>query len=144
MKLRLESIKKNYGTFILNADLELHEGEFHTFLGPSGCGKTTLLRIIAGFTAPDSGHIYLDGKDITEVPPEKRNISIVFQDYALFPNMTVEKNIGYGLRHGTGTGIKSRPEPKSFWMQLSFPDTAKESPTPSRAARNSGLPWRGP
>ena len=96
MKLKLENIKKSYGSFTLNADLELKEGEFHTFLGPSGCGKTTLLRIIAGFTAPDSGRIYLDGKDITEIPPEKRNISIVFQDYALFPNMAVEKNIGYG------------------------------------------------
>lgn len=96
MKLKLENIKKNYGAFTLNANLELSEGEFHTFLGPSGCGKTTLLRIIAGFTAPDSGRIYLDGQDITDVPPEKRNISIVFQDYALFPNMTVAKNIGYG------------------------------------------------
>ena len=112
MKLRLENIKKNYGNFTLNADLELNQGEFHTFLGPSGCGKTTLLRIIAGFTAPDSGHIYLDGKDITEVPPEKRNISIVFQDYALFPNMTVEKNIGYGpeTRHWNRDKIKARTE----------------------------------
>ena len=112
MKLILENIKKNYGAFTLNADLELKEGEFHTFLGPSGCGKTTLLRIIAGFTAPDSGRIYLDGKDITEVPPEKRNISIVFQDYALFPNMTVARNIGYGpeTRHWSKERIKARTE----------------------------------
>ena len=112
MKLRLENIKKRYGNFTLNADLELHEGEFHTFLGPSGCGKTTLLRIIAGFTAPDSGRIFLDGKDITEVPPEKRNISIVFQDYALFPNMNVEKNIGYGpeTRHWNKDKIKARTQ----------------------------------
>ncbi|MBP5739659.1 MAG: ATP-binding cassette domain-containing protein, partial [Spirochaetia bacterium] len=112
MKLILENIKKNYGAFTLNADLELNHGEFHTFLGPSGCGKTTLLRIIAGFTAPDSGHIYLDGKDITEVPPEKRNISIVFQDYALFPNMTVARNIGYGpeTRHWSRERIKARTE----------------------------------
>ena len=112
MKLRLENIKKNYGNFTLNADLELHEGEFHTFLGPSGCGKTTLLRIIAGFTVPDSGRIFLDGKDITEVPPEKRNISIVFQDYALFPNMNVEKNIGYGpeTRHWNKDKIKARTQ----------------------------------
>ena len=110
MKLKLEDIKKSYGAFTLNADLELDEGEFHTFLGPSGCGKTTLLRIIAGFTAPDSGRIYLDGRDITEVPPEKRNISIVFQDYALFPNMTVAKNIGYGpeTRHWPKDKIEAR------------------------------------
>ena len=112
MKLKLENIKKSLGNFTLNADLELHEGEFHTFLGPSGCGKTTLLRIIAGFTAPDSGRIFLDGKDITKVPPEKRNISIVFQDYALFPNMNVEKNIGYGpeTRHWSKDKIKARTQ----------------------------------
>ena len=112
MKLKLENIKKSFGNFTLNADLELHEGEFHTFLGPSGCGKTTLLRIIAGFTAPDSGRIFLDGKDITDVPPEKRNISIVFQDYALFPNMNVEKNIGYGpeTRHWNKDKTKARTQ----------------------------------
>ncbi len=111
MKLKLENIKMSYpGKFTLNADLELNQGEFHTFLGPSGCGKTTLLRIIAGFNTPDSGRIYLDGKDITDLPPEKRNISIVFQDYALFPNMNVEKNIGYGpeTRHWPKDKIKAR------------------------------------
>ena len=112
MKLKLDNIKLSYGSFTLNADLELKEGEFHTFLGPSGCGKTTLLRLIAGFTAPDSGRIYLDGKDITDIPPEKRNISIVFQDYALFPNMTVAKNIGYGpeTRRWDRDKIKARTE----------------------------------
>ena len=111
MKLKLENIRMSYpGKFTLNADLELNQGEFHTFLGPSGCGKTTLLRIIAGFNTPDSGRIYLDGKDITDLPPEKRNISIVFQDYALFPNMNVEKNIGYGpeTRHWPKDKIKVR------------------------------------
>jgi len=110
MKLVLENIKKSFGNFTLTASLALEEGEFHTFLGPSGCGKTTLLRIIAGFTAPDSGRIYLDGKDITDISPEKRNISIVFQDYALFPNMTAEKNIGYGpeTRHWPEERIKTR------------------------------------
>ena len=112
MKLTLEKIRKSYGKFTLNADLQLQEGEFHTFLGPSGCGKTTLLRIIAGFTSPDSGRIYLDGKDITEVPPERRNISIVFQDYALFPNMTAGRNIGYGpeTRHWSKDRIRRRTE----------------------------------
>ncbi len=110
MKLVLDNIKKSYGSFTLSADLELKEGEFHTFLGPSGCGKTTLLRIIAGFITPDSGHIYLDGKDITGLSPEKRNIAIVFQDYALFPNMTAEKNIAYGpeTRHWPEERIKTR------------------------------------
>ncbi len=128
MKLRLENIKKSYGTFTLNADLELEQGEFHTFLGPSGCGKTTLLRIIAGFTAPDSGRIFLDGKDITEVPPEKRNISIVFQDYALFPNMNVEKNIGYGpeTRHWNRDKIKARTE--ELLAAVELPGYGKRKP----------------
>lgn len=128
MKLRLENIKKNYGSFTLNADLELKEGEFHTFLGPSGCGKTTLLRLIAGFTAPDSGRIYLDGKDITDIPPEKRNISIVFQDYALFPNMTVAQNIGYGpeTRHWDREKIKARTE--ELLEAVKLPEYGKRKP----------------
>ena len=121
MKLLLENIRKSYGSFTLNANLELKEGEFHTFLGPSGCGKTTLLRIIAGFTAPDSGRIYLDGQDITALPPEKRNIAIVFQDYALFPNMNAEKNIGYGpeTRGWPRDKVKERTEELLNAVELS-------------------------
>ena len=120
-KLILENIQKKYGEFTLKADLELTEGEFHTFLGPSGCGKTTLLRIIAGFTVPDSGRILLDGKDITDLPPEKRNISIVFQDYALFPNMTASRNISYGpeTRHWPKDKIKARTQELLEAVQLS-------------------------
>lgn len=129
MKLKLENIKMSYpGKFTLNADLELNQGEFHTFLGPSGCGKTTLLRIIAGFNTPDSGRIYLDGKDITDLPPEKRNISIVFQDYALFPNMNVEKNIGYGpeTRHWPKDKIKTRT--RGLLEAVELPDYGKRKP----------------
>ena len=129
MKLRLENIKLSYpGKFTLNADLELNQGEFHTFLGPSGCGKTTLLRIIAGFNTPDSGRIYLDGKDITDLPPEKRNISIVFQDYALFPNMNVEKNISYGpeTRHWPKDKIKARSG--ELLEAVELPDYGKRKP----------------
>lgn len=95
-KLVLENIKKHYGPFTLSVSLEMKKGEFHTFLGPSGCGKTTLLRIIAGFVSPDSGALFLEGKNITYTPAELRNISIVFQDYALFPNLSVYGNISYG------------------------------------------------
>ncbi len=129
MKLKLDNIKMSYpGKFTLNADLELNQGEFHTFLGPSGCGKTTLLRIIAGFNTPDSGRIYLDGKDITDLPPEKRNISIVFQDYALFPNMNVEKNIGYGpeTRHCPKDKIKTRTS--ELLKAVELPDYGKRKP----------------
>lgn len=79
-------------------DMTIKRGEFLTLLGPSGCGKTTTLRIIAGFEIPTSGRVILEGKDITHMPPNKRNISMVFQSYALFPHLTVEGNIAFGLR----------------------------------------------
>ncbi len=79
-------------------DLDIHDGEFLTVLGPSGCGKTTLLRILAGFEAPSTGDVFLDGERITEVPPNKRPMAMVFQNYALFPHLSVFDNIAYGLK----------------------------------------------
>ena len=79
-------------------DLQIEQGEFVTLLGPSGCGKTTLLRIIAGIETADTGNIYLDGMNITNIEPHQRDVNMVFQNYALFPHMTVEENIGYGLK----------------------------------------------
>ena len=98
--LRLEAIRKNYGNVaaVAGVDLTVVEGEFFTLLGPSGSGKTTLLRLIAGFERPDSGRIELGGKDVTSMPPHLRQTNTVFQDYALFPHMSVAQNIGYGLR----------------------------------------------
>jgi putative spermidine/putrescine transport system ATP-binding protein len=83
---------------VAGVDLVVDEGEFFTLLGPSGSGKTTLLRLIAGFERPDGGRIQLAGRDVTNVPPHLRDTNTVFQDYALFPHMTVAENIGYGLR----------------------------------------------
>ncbi len=96
----LESISKSYGNQkILNKiDLTIKKGELITLLGPSGCGKTTVLRLVAGFLSPDNGRIVIGGKDVTNVPPNKRNTSMVFQSYALFPHMTVSNNIGFGLK----------------------------------------------
>ena len=98
--LRLQGIRKNYGAVIAvdGIDLEVGEGEFFTLLGPSGSGKTTLLRLIAGFERADAGRIELGGRDVTSLPPYARETNTVFQDYALFPHMTVGDNIGYGLR----------------------------------------------
>src|SRR5436309_10551735 len=98
--LRLQGIRKNYGPVIAvdGVDLEVAEGEFFTLLGPSGSGKTTLLRLIAGFERADAGRIELGGRDVTSMPPNVRETNTVFQDYALFPHMTVGENIGYGLR----------------------------------------------
>src|SRR5713226_5015746 len=98
--LRLKGVRKSYGSVVAVAgvDLTVDEGEFFTLLGPSGSGKTTLLRMIAGFERPDAGTIELGGRDVTSLPPHLRETNTVFQDYALFPHMSVSDNIGYGLR----------------------------------------------
>jgi putative spermidine/putrescine transport system ATP-binding protein len=98
--VRLDGVTKRYGdvTAVASLDLEVKRGEFFTLLGPSGSGKTTTLRMIAGFEEPDSGRIELAGQDVTGVPPYDRSVNTVFQDYALFPHMTVGENIAYGLR----------------------------------------------
>ena len=89
--LVLQGVRKQFGTTVAVAqfDLEIARGEFVSFLGPSGCGKTTTLRMVAGFEQLTAGNIILDGVDISATPPNKRNIGMVFQSYALFPNMTV-------------------------------------------------------
>lgn len=99
--LEIKNINKSYGNLKALKDISLfvEKGEFVCLLGPSGCGKTTLLRIIAGLEDNHQGEIFIEDKDITDLPPEKRNFGIVFQSYALFPNMTVYKNIAFGLEN---------------------------------------------
>ena len=101
MYLNIENISKIFEKErgVKNISFQLEKGELVSFLGPSGCGKTTLLNIIGGFVKNDSGSIYLEGKDITEYPPEKREIVTVFQNYALFPHMNVVENVKYGLKY---------------------------------------------
>ena len=98
--VRLVGLRKSYGqvTAVAGVDLQIAEGEFFTMLGPSGSGKTTLLRLIAGFERPDAGSVELGGTDVTRDPPYARDVNTVFQDYALFPHMSVLENIAYGLR----------------------------------------------
>ena len=104
--LTLSKITKRYGDALVVDDfsLDMEKGEFVSFLGPSGCGKTTTLRMVAGFEIPTSGKIILSGDDITSKAPNQRNVGMIFQAYALFPNMTVAQNIGFGLR------IRKEPE----------------------------------
>ena len=98
--LRLENLTKKFGTLtaVDHVNLEIEEGEFICFLGPSGCGKTTVLRMITGFETVTEGKVIFDGKVINDLIPQKREFGIVFQSYALFPNMTVEENIAFGLK----------------------------------------------
>ena len=99
-EVALEGIGKRYGATAALADIDLtvRDGEFFTLVGPSGCGKTTTLRLIAGFEAPTVGTVRIGGRDTAGVPPERRDVGVVFQSYALFPHMTVRENVGYGLR----------------------------------------------
>ena len=95
----LQGVTKRFGDFVAvrRMDLEIPRGEFFTMLGPSGCGKTTTLRMIAGFEEPSEGTVLLDGDDVTGLPAFRRPTNTVFQSYALFPHMSVEKNVGFGL-----------------------------------------------
>src|SRR5688572_30741698 len=98
--VRLENVGKHYGDHwvVCSVTLDITQGEFFTFLGPSGCGKTTLLRIVAGFVAPDQGVVYLDDQLLNHVPPWRRDIGLVFQNYALWPHLNVFENVAFGLR----------------------------------------------
>lgn len=99
-RVKIEGATKVYGSFKAcdHISLDIREGEFFTLLGPSGCGKTTLLRMIAGFNSIDDGKIYFNDKVINHIPADKRNIGMVFQNYAIFPHMTVQENVAYGLK----------------------------------------------
>ncbi len=103
--LKIRDLWKAFGNFVAlkEISLEINEGEFVCFLGPSGCGKTTLLRAVAGLDLQTSGSIEQAGRDISNLPPAERDFGIVFQSYALFPNLTIEKNIAFGLEN---TGMK--------------------------------------
>src|SRR2546422_8486521 len=106
--LELNNVRKSFkGQVALHGlSLEVEQGELMCLLGPSGCGKTTTRRIIAGFEAADAGEVRLAGEDISAVPPQKRDIGVVFQSYALFPHLTVHENVGFGLKMRGKTGAE--------------------------------------
>lgn len=120
--LQLSGINKYFGSshVIHDVNLDIKKGDFVTFLGPSGCGKTTLLRMVAGFYEPDEGQILLKGRNIEKVPPYDRNTAMVFQEYALFPTMTVFENVAYGLRvkHTPAAEVNQRVQQALELMQL--------------------------
>src|ERR1700675_2349812 len=99
----IESINKTFGAFtaVDSVNLRIYKGEMFALVGASGCGKTTLLRMLAGFSSPSGGRILIEDVDMTQVPPHERPVNMMFQSYALFPHMTVEQNVGYGLRRMT-------------------------------------------
>ncbi|MDR1043628.1 MAG: ABC transporter ATP-binding protein [Candidatus Adiutrix sp.] len=120
--LLVAQVQKNFGSHkaLKGVDLEVREGEFFTLLGPSGCGKTTLLRIIAGLELPDSGHVFLGGRDITRLPAAKRQVNTVFQSYALFPHLNTFENVAFGLkaRQTENSEVRRRVGEKLEMMSL--------------------------
>ena len=100
-EIRLEELVKSFGDVnaVDGIDVHMPPGEFFTMVGPSGCGKTTTLRMIAGFERPTSGRILLDGEDVAQTPPHRRNVNTVFQSYALFPHLNVADNVAFGLKY---------------------------------------------
>ncbi len=128
--LEIQNVSKVFEDNLVvdNISLNINQGEFFTLLGPSGCGKTTLLRMIAGFTRPDSGKILLDGVDITNLPPEKRPLHTIFQSYALFPHMSVFDNVAFSLKMAKWDKSKSVAQVEELLEDVQLTKFAKRYP----------------
>ncbi len=128
--LRIENLWKNFGDFtaLREISLDVIEGEFLCFLGPSGCGKTTLLRAIAGLDLQSTGKVEQAGKDVSNLPPAERDFGIVFQSYALFPNLTIEKNISYGLENAKRPKAEVKARVAELLELVGLPDQGKKYP----------------
>ncbi len=138
--LALSGVSKRFGDFTALHEIELnvHKGEFVCLLGPSGCGKTTLLRIIAGLDSADRGRIDMHGQDVTRMPPAKRDYGIVFQSYALFPNLTVTQNIAYGLK---GRRQDRRQRVSELLQLIGLAGIEARYPNQLSGGSNNGWPW---
>ncbi len=129
--VKIENVNLYYGKnhVLKNVNLEIEPGEFFTFLGPSGCGKTTLLRLIAGFGQSQSGRVYIGDSDVTGLPPWRRNVGMVFQSYALWPHMTVRKNVAFGLEERKVAGEEIRRRVKAALELVGLLDLAERRPS---------------
>jgi putative spermidine/putrescine transport system ATP-binding protein len=128
--VRLVGVRKSYVDVVAvdGVDLEIQAGEFFTLLGPSGSGKTTTLRLIAGFERPDEGDVELGGRNVSDTPPYARDVNTVFQDYALFPHMTIAENVGYGLRVSGVPRKERQARVDEVLRRMRLPDVGKRKP----------------
>jgi len=130
-EVRMEGVGKRYGSAwaVKGVSLSVRPGEFYTLLGPSGCGKTTLLRMLAGFAAPDEGRIFVDDEPIDPLPPWKRNLGMVFQQYALWPHMSVFENVAFGLRERRVSGALLDRKVKAALAQVGLDGFERRRPS---------------
>lgn len=128
--IRIEGVTKQFGPFtaVNDVSLDIFKGELFALLGGSGCGKTTLLRMLAGFEQPTKGRVFIDGQDMTGIPPYERPVNMMFQSYALFPHMSVEKNVGYGLKHETMTDAERKDRVKAMLDLVQLTPLAQRKP----------------
>jgi iron(III) transport system ATP-binding protein len=126
-----------------DVNLVIEKGDLVTLLGPSGCGKTTTLRLVAGFEFPTAGEIVLDGQQINDTPPNRREMSMVFQSYAIFPHLSVFENIAYGLRIQRLSEAEIRSALAAHWTWWNFPAWKIARPTSLAAGSSSAWRWRG-
>ncbi len=128
--IRIEHVTKRFGSFTAVSDvsLDIHKGEIFSLLGGSGCGKTTLLRMLAGFEEPTEGRIFIDGQDMTDLPPYERPVNMMFQSYALFPHMTVERNVAYGLKHEDMTAAQRADRVREMLALVQLSDFSHRKP----------------
>jgi ABC-type Fe3+/spermidine/putrescine transport system ATPase subunit len=128
--VRLEGVERRYGETVALAalDLDIMGGEFLTLLGPSGCGKTTTLRILAGLVDPSAGRVLIEGRDVVHLPPNKRNVGMVFQNYALFPHLTVAENIAFGMKQRGASAAAMRRRVGELLDLIKLPDVGDRRP----------------
>src|ERR1700758_3932215 len=128
--LEISNVNKIFGqsAAVDNFNLSVRRGEFVSFLGPSGCGKTTTLRMVAGFETPSAGSIRIDGSDVTHLRPNQRKVGMVFQSYALFPNMTVADNVGFGLKVAKRPAAEIAPRVEEMLRLIKLPNLGGRYP----------------
>jgi spermidine/putrescine transport system ATP-binding protein len=144
--LVLEALRKRFGEqeVLKGVSLEVRPGEFFTLLGPSGCGKTTLLRIVGGFEVPDGGRVMLKGQDLTPLPAHRRPVNTVFQNYALFPHLTVYENVAFGLRSRRFPEAEVRARVEYALGLLRLESFVHRYPHQLSGGKSNGWPWPGP
>ncbi len=130
MFLEISNLRKSFGTYhaVQHFEMKIDKGEFISFLGPSGCGKTTTLRMIAGFETPTTGSIRINSQDITGLRPNQRKIGMVFQSYALFPNMTVADNVAFGLKVARKPGAEIAQRVEEMLKLIGLPSLGSRYP----------------